>query len=965
MGKIIGESFDDYVDLQVKIRQKTLGQLNRSNDLLTKITSKNPWIRLASSIDIDEAKAWEVGGAIEFDGSELAKRNILQGGVLRQGSDKTPRGGIIDSYGNDPTQAYGFNSTSEFGIIPLPAVESFEITPKNNGSLTQAKIKVKCFSKKQFQVIETLYLRLGYHLLLEWGHSVYSLNNGDLVTNPIHTSALNALLSPKNDGGVQAVNDAIKKERENSNGNYDGMIGRVTNFDWNVTPDGHYDAEISVISTGDVIESLILSSPLPLEEPEDPEESDDEDTIQEKKEDVIKKTPIGIILKNIEWILWGPRTLGPAWLGIFGDKSVYGATTTGVTYPQETLLNKNIIKLGGFKDITPYSGDIGTPGNYNLTNKEIMFINGEGVSRDWDYYYIKLGALLRIIQNFLLIYNKEPGSKDPIEPIVFIDWDYENNKCYIPLPVFSVDPRVCIIPSRLEEEYRAFGINRTRTFKTLNKLAGTDFFDSEDDAIYNFMHMHINIQFIRQSLIDSINDEGNILFLDFFNKICEGINSSLCNYVDFEPFHDKDTNILHIVNKANSDKLINPPKPVTKFRVGLLPQGEREGSFIKNVSIGSTIPPNFATQIAIGAQANGKQEVTSNSSPFAKWNKGLTDRIFPEKKTSANDAALDEKKAKEEEQATKKFKELQKAVGESIYYYDDFDLDDDLFELSGAVKSYLKIKLNEAEQKDKASSPLIIPLSLSLTMDGLSGIKIFQKYSITEDFLPDNYQDSIEFIVKGIGHSIDEGGWTTKIEGQCIPKVKVNELSGASAKPSGDTPNPIGNIPPPPQTPSLPEDTPNANALRLVLNKLGYREKGEEISNGGDISLQLANYAISVFTEIHSQYPNVKIVVTGGNDLYHQRLSYNSAHKRGDGLDFVITPSDPTTLKNIDLLLQGFAAGNRSPAVSFINEYDNPTKAASGKHFHIRIGRDKSGFDKIQNAYALADQGQLTTYTIT
>ena len=546
------------------------------------------------------------------------------------------------------------------------------------------------------------------------------------------------------------------------------------------------------------------------------------------------------------------------------------------------------------------------------------------------------------------------------------DWDYENNKCYIPLPVFSVDPRVCIIPSRLEEEYRAFGgVNKTRTFKTLNKLAGTDFFDSKDDAIYNFMHMHINIQFIRQSLIDSINDEGNILFLDFFNKICEGINSSLCNYVDFEPFHDKDTNILHIVNKANSDKLINPPKPVTKFRVGLLPQGEREGSFIKNVSIGSTIPPNFATQIAIGAQANGKQEVTSNSSPFAKWNKGLEDRIFKEKKTSANDAALDEKKAKEKEQADEKFEELRKAVGESIYYYDDFDLDDDLFELSEAAKSYLKIKLNEAEQKDKASSPLIIPLSLSLTMDGLSGIKIFQKYSITEDFLPDNYQDSIEFIVKGIGHSIDEGGWTTKIEGQCIPKVKVNELSGASAKSSGDTPNPIGNIPPSPQTPSLPKDTPNANALRLVLNKLGYREKGEEISNGGDISLQLANYAISVFTEIHSQYPNVKIVVTGGNDLYHQRLSYNSAHKKGDGLDFVITPSDPTTLKNIDLLLQGFAAGNRSPAVSFINEYDDPTKAASGKHFHIRIGRDISGSDKIQNAYALADQGQLTTYTIT
>lgn len=158
--------------------------------------------------------------------------------------------------------------------------------------------------------------------------------------------------------------------------------------------------------------------------------------------------------------------------------------------------------------------------------------------------------------------------------------------------------------------------------------------------------------------------------------------------------------------------------------------------------------------------------------------------------------------------------------------------------------------------------------------------------------------------------------------------------------------------------------TPNADALRLVLDVLGYKEKGKEISNGGDISIELANYAIAVLTEIKTQYPNVNVRVTGGNDKYHQTLSYNSAHKKGDGLDFVVSPSDPTTLVNIDLLLQGFAAGNRNPAVSFINEYDSPTKAATAKHFHIRIGRDRSGFDKIQNAYALADKGQLTTYSI-
>ncbi len=52
MGKIIGESFDPYVNAQVNIRQSKLGQTNRDNELLTYLTSKTAWIRLASSVDI-------------------------------------------------------------------------------------------------------------------------------------------------------------------------------------------------------------------------------------------------------------------------------------------------------------------------------------------------------------------------------------------------------------------------------------------------------------------------------------------------------------------------------------------------------------------------------------------------------------------------------------------------------------------------------------------------------------------------------------------------------------------------------------------------------------------------------------------------------------------------------------------------------------------------------------------------
>jgi hypothetical protein len=57
-------------------------------------------------------------------------------------------------------------------------------------------------------------------------------------------------------------------------------------------------------------------------------------------------------------------------------------------------------------------------------------------------------------------------------------------------------------------------------------------------------------------------------------------------------------------------------------------------------------------------------------------------------------------------------------------------------------------------------------------MDGLSGMRLFEGYSINEDFLPQNYKDNVKFITKGINHKIDRNGWITSIDSLSIPKFK-------------------------------------------------------------------------------------------------------------------------------------------------------------------------------------------------
>jgi hypothetical protein len=53
----------------------------------------------------------------------------------------------------------------------------------------------------------------------------------------------------------------IEEKRKQTEGNYDGIFGVVSNFSWTFNNDGSYDVKIEIISLGDVIESLKVNLP--------------------------------------------------------------------------------------------------------------------------------------------------------------------------------------------------------------------------------------------------------------------------------------------------------------------------------------------------------------------------------------------------------------------------------------------------------------------------------------------------------------------------------------------------------------------------------------------------------------------------------------------------------------------------------------------------------------------------------
>ena len=279
MGKIIGESFKPYVDKQVEVRQKKLGQSQHDSDFQTWVTNKTPWLRLSSGVDLNsEVLKTRLGieDSDKFQNELLAQNYVLFGGTIDANNANPIKGGIVDNLQSRilTDSSYGFDSNTDYGFSPMPGITSATIKSENRGSLRTATINLKCHNTNQFDIIESLYLRLKYTILLEWGHAVYYDNENTLVTNPTNDvykyflkmkdTELKSLPDTDPSGSYQnQIFKKIEEAREDSGGNYDGFLGWVTNFKWSLLKDGSYDIEINAITIGDVIESLGANISLP------------------------------------------------------------------------------------------------------------------------------------------------------------------------------------------------------------------------------------------------------------------------------------------------------------------------------------------------------------------------------------------------------------------------------------------------------------------------------------------------------------------------------------------------------------------------------------------------------------------------------------------------------------------------------------------------------------------------------
>ena len=896
MGNLIGEPFEGYVANQINVRQKIhgsgTGETSRTSKQLSYLNSKTAWVKLASGVYVSEDRIRKLGFNDHFKGKELAKNFVLQGGVTRIDKDGEPnfrginpdgedRNGIFDHYtGPYNVNAAGQNSGLEFGLVPMPGIETVEVKFMNRGSIKRATVKLKAYNKAQFDIIDALYLRLGYTVLMEWGNSMFvkDADTGDLINT-------SSTLINNNKGWfsnefsklpTKVILSNIRALRSGHAGNYDGMYGKVTNFTWSFNDDGSYDIELKLISHGDIIESLKLNTvPNPelsrklnviLEKfksdlgdldqktlsdapnPTDniisaylflqksylyenysqgnkdyfkvkdilykdvdggengkkgvgifvlpPEDGKIDIDIEEswfweseyinRREEIKKKYKEAFAKGEVYWGAFdsGDPTTGIAVASLAAAGSVLGPVGTAVGAAAGAAwdyLVPFLLSVEGTLIIKPTTvGKVGKKDiiYMNYIEEDDRSIHGKG-------FYMRFGHLLQFIQTNCIPKVQPKGSdkKNAYSILKIMTETWSSKMLYYPHQT-SLDPRVCVVNSDVGISANS-DKSRYQIFKQLMS------WKNPDKGYAWTMNIYVNHDVIQNALTNNLDEQGNVAFFPMISEICSALNKALGGINNLEPVIDEAEGTLKIIDGSYSaDKQYKPPTPEYQIEAFGYNNTNNTSNFLRNIDLKTEITKEYADMITIGATANGYVKGTE-ATAFSKWSEGYTDRFKQKVIPATNGKDPD---SNEFEPATNYFKNYYNTGIDLMlgYKYIDVDndvtsndapqLQDDIIDNNIAVVTeyyrYINEKARTASGGQFASKTNgFIPFNLGLTLDGISGIKIYNKINVDTRFLPQNYPDALQFIVKGVNHKLSNNDWETQIETQAIPESLENKAS--------------------------------------------------------------------------------------------------------------------------------------------------------------------------------------------
>lgn len=789
------------------------GNVPRDGTFLRYTSGKNSWIRMTSFVN-----ATKKIGSKTYSGDELARKYILEGGTLFEdptnpgkfnlrsgvGKRSSVYGGNIDDGGNRP-----------FGYRPMPGITSAQIVNKSAyGSLREATIKFYCWDKHQLEELELLFMRTGYSILLEWGWSQY-LNSKDLSNITIenfNTPTIDAFnikpdpnLSPD-----EVVYRQIESLNKSTYGNYDGMLGYIKNFSWQIMPNGGFDCTTVLISRGEVISTVKVSS------------NNNSTNFTLGALDVPTLSQFEQILFNYSALINGSESKPggqfsyvPPTGGVGSGNPLSNQITTGTTAAFLTKLKELNSKVKLFDDRgadwnsaldTEITTAANNYGGCTLLTAGTTYENG-----GYGIEYIRMDIFIALL-NFYFNFKDENNK-------IIADIRIPNhNICLASSDTVSVDPTTCIIKNTkakdiLLQDSSGTGFDPKVVLGDYDPSTGNvttvvikEFLKTNNRGYIS--NIYLAIPKLIEIYRSKMQNNSEVITTEYLKEVLNQVSRALGGINNFQ---------LHTTKSASQiidvKYLEEGSTSKDKYEFDLL--GLK--SICRDVKIQSRIFESQSTMVAIAAQ-NTSNVGDLYSSTQVYLNKGLTDRLIP-KKGIYNDGS------------SKTYAEQVYSVIANLGYYLRTKVLADPSLIGGIIPpppplssppppptspppppppptaipptSIQRIVVPKPEEISNAVSALktflyqvkgyelqykaIIPFELEITLDGLAGCIQGQVFKINENILPYAYSESgIGFIITGISHSLQNNDWVTIIKTQiCVldadskavpPKIAISTL---------------------------------------------------------------------------------------------------------------------------------------------------------------------------------------------
>jgi hypothetical protein len=693
-------------------------------------------------------------------------------------------------------------------------------------------------------------MHLGYTVMLEWGNAFYLDNSSQLQR--VGTTLIEDVFFKKGKkGSYSDILPILEKYRKINHYNYDGMLGKITNYSWSFKKDGTYDIELNLISMGDVVESLktnisvdkslssfladfnesqettgappaieagksgdLLSSYLFLYQFVDNEDTKKNATRPDIT--INNGDKVGVFLNN------GGATLTVhsktyqfyEHISDFGSPTEDGGPVTFSSPDPEKDAVDALYKKYLARSTDPNKQkieDIDSSGNYQYYSDFLLWVVSmkelastapptttinNPINNDPPNVAIKLNATTPqyyIKMDYVLNFLKNriiPNIKATPNnvPLVDVVTSKTSNIMYCLGDIHvSLDPRVCIVRN---DGFRELDTDTGVVIsKAYPELNAWRDSTNKNKAYLN--NIYLNFTFVISCMNNSQDEKGNSNLFQLLTEMCNGISKALGGVNNLEPTIDENTNSIRIIDST--------PIPNTSANqagedfVLFGYEGDNKSNFARKLDIKTTVPPEMATMISVGVTSGGYVKGVE-ATAFAKWNKGINDR-FKVEYIPPNVSSSAESATEVQDNYVENFVQNDAgaygldAIAEPRTFTDSV-----ITKNIATVSEYYRYVLST--YKNSGGSVGFIPFKISFTLDGISGFKIYNKIRLNLKFLSKDYQDFLNFVITEINHKVSDQDWETTLSAILHPNTEIISPVIKKAKQIKNiariSPNPVG-----------------------------------------------------------------------------------------------------------------------------------------------------------------------------